>query len=337
MRLALRISIGLAGIAVLLLAIAIAAAMVMTTVPGRPYAGALPSLTSDESALAIRLQKHVEAIGSRPHNIEHFEELEKTALHIEATLAAAGHQVNRHSFQADGKTVRNIEVVLPSAAGDGPDVPTIVVGAHYDSCEDAPGANDNASGVAAVLELASLLKDLAGSAGKRIRLVLFVNEEPPYFHTPDMGSVRYADALAARGENVVAMYALDDVGFFSAEPGSQHYPPPFGMVFGNTGDFVAFVAMSGSRDLLDRTVASFRSHTDFPSVGGVAPGFIPGVDWSDHWSFARRGFPAVMITDTAIFRYPHYHQPTDTPDKVEVEKLARLVKGIERLIRDIAK
>jgi len=311
-------------------------ALIMTSVPGKSHTGPLPPLTSGEKALAAALKQHVEAIGSRPHNIEHPEELEKAARYIETSLEALGYTVNRQPFTVDETTVRNIEVVISPASADSK-VPTIVVGAHYDSCGDAPGANDNASGVAAVLELARLLKELDGKTPKRIRLVLFVNEEPPYFQTPDMGSVRYAAELKAKGENIVAMYAFDDIGYYSSDPGSQHYPPPFDRIFGNKGDFIAFIAMIGSRELLNRTVASFRSHTAFPSVGGFAPGFVTGIDWSDHWSFAEQGFQALMITDTAIFRYPHYHRPTDTPDKVDAEKLARVVKGIERVVRDIAK
>jgi len=311
-------------------------ALVMTSVPGKSHTGPLPSLTSEEKALAPVLNRHVEAIGSRPHNIEHPDELEKAARYIETSLEALGYTVNRQPFTVDETTVRNIEVVISPASAGGK-IPTIVVGAHYDSCGNAPGANDNASGVAAVLELARLLRELDGKTPKRIRLVLFVNEEPPYFQTPDMGSVRYATELKAQGENVVAMYAFDDIGYYSSNPGSQHYPSPFDVIFGDKGDFVAFAAMTGSRELLNRTVASFRSHTAFPSVGGFAPGFVTGIDWSDHWSFAEQGFQSLMITDTAIFRYPHYHRPTDTPDKVDTEKLARVVKGIERVVRDIAK
>jgi Zn-dependent M28 family amino/carboxypeptidase len=153
--------------------------------------------------------------------------------------------------------------------------------------------------------------------------------------TEAMGSLRYARALAERHEKVVAMYSLETIGFYSSEPGSQHYPAPFGLLYPDRGDFIAFVGMLRSRPLLQETIRSFRTHTAFPSIGGVAPGFVPGIAWSDHWAFAEHGFPALMITDTAPFRYPHYHLPSDTPDKVDSEKLARVVKGIERVIRDL--
>lgn len=307
----------------------------MTAVPGTPYRGALPPATAEEAALAALLERHIAAIAAREHNLAHHDELEKVARYIEATLASIGYAVGRQEFVAEGKPVRNIDATIEPPGTSDPEV--IVVGAHYDSVTGSPGANDNASGTAAVLELARLLRDLGGTSGKRIRFVLFVNEEPPYFRTEAMGSLNYARALAQRRERVVAMYSLETIGFYSSEPGSQAYPAPFGLVFPDRGDFVAFVGLLGSRPLLQATVRSFRSHTAFPTIGGVAPGFIPGIAWSDHWAFAAHGFPAVMITDTAPFRYPHYHRASDTPDKVDAEKLARVVKGIERVVRDLAR
>jgi Peptidase family M28 len=306
----------------------------MTAVPGQPHSGALKPLTADETALAAALKRHIATIAAREHNVAHYDELEKVARYIEATLESFGYTVGRQEFTAERKLVRNIDVTIEPPAAQ-PDPEVVVVGAHYDSARGSPGANDNATGAAAVLELARLLRDLAGTSGKRIRLVLFVNEEPPYFQTEAMGSLRYARALAERNERVVAMYSLETIGFYSSEPGSQRYPAPFGMVFPDRGDFVAFVGMLGSRPLLQETIRSFRSHTSFPTIGGVAPRAVPGIGWSDHWAFAEHGFQAVMITDTALFRYPHYHQPTDTPDKIDTEKLARVVKGIERVIRDL--
>jgi Peptidase family M28 len=307
----------------------------MTAVPGTSYHGAPPPLTPEEAALAVALGQHVATIAAREHNVVHYDELEKVARYIEATLASAGYVVGRQEFVTDGQPVRNIDATIEPAGASDPEV--IVVGAHYDSVRGSPGANDNGSGTAAVLELARLLRDLGGKTSKRIRLVLFVNEEPPYFRTEAMGSLNYARALAQRRERVVAMYSLETIGFYSSAPESQAYPAPFGLIFPDRGDFVAFVGLLRSRPLLRETIRSFRSHTSFPSIGGVAPGFVPGIAWSDHWAFAEQGFQAVMITDTAPFRYPHYHRPSDTPDKVDTENLARLVKGIERVIRDLAR
>jgi Zn-dependent M28 family amino/carboxypeptidase len=303
----------------------------MIALPLQPHRGPLPALTADEGALATRLRAHVTAVAAREHNLEAFDELEKVAVYLETSLRTAGYTPGRQEFTVRGRRVRNIDVIIEAADASDPDV--IVVGAHYDSVPDAPGANDNGSGVAGVLELARMLADLKERARKRIRLVLFVNEEAPYFKSPEMGSFQYARALKARGERVLGMYCLETLGFYSDAPGSQQYPAPFNLIFPDRGDFVAFVGLFGSRTLTHETIMSFRSHTAFPSIGGIAPGFIPGIDWSDHWSFAQHGFPAVMITDTALFRYPHYHLPSDTPDKIDYERLARVVKGIERVVR----
>jgi Peptidase family M28 len=308
----------------------------MTSVPGKPHRGALPPITSEEAELAQSLKGHIATIAEREHNVAHYEELEKAARYIEATLASLGYAVGRQEFFADGKPVRNIDVMI-EPAGRSADPEVIVVGAHYDSVFGSPGANDNGSGVAAVIELARLLRDLDGVGAKRIRLAFFVNEEPPYFMTEAMGSLHYGRALARRRERVVAMYSLETIGFYSSEPGSQVYPAPFGLMFPDRGNFIAFVGMMGSRALLRETMRSFRSHTSFPTIGGVAPRFVPGIAWSDHWAFAEQGFQAVMITDTALFRYPHYHRPSDTPDKVDTEKVARVVKGMERVIRDFSR
>ena len=326
---------------VILVVLAVAAAgygtlHYMTSVPGKPHRGPLPPITSEEAELGQSLKRHIAAIAEREHNVTHYDELEKVARYIEATLASIGYTVGRQEFFADGKPVRNIDVTI-EPAGRSADPEVIVIGAHYDSVFGSPGANDNGSGVAAVIELARLLRDLDGVGAKRIRLALFVNEEPPYFMTEAMGSLHYGRALAQRNERVVAMYSLETIGFYSSEPGSQVYPAPFGLMFPDRGDFIAFVGMMGSRALVRETMRSFRSHTSFPTIGGVAPGFVPGIAWSDHWAFAQQGFQAVMITDTAPFRYPHYHRSSDTPDKVDTEKVARVVKGMERVIRDFSR
>ena len=330
-----RMSLFLIVLVLALAAAGYAALHYMTAVPGKPHRGPLPPLTPEEAVLAQSLAHHIATIAAREHNVAHYEELEKVARYIEATLASFGYGVGRQEFLTDGKLVRNIEVAV-EPAGKRADPQVIVVGAHYDSVFGSPGANDNASGAAAVIELARLLRDLDAVGRKRIRFALFVNEEPPYFRTEAMGSLNYARALAQRNERVAAMYSLETIGFYSSEPGSQVYPVPFGLIFPDRGDFVAFVGMLGSRALVWETVRSFRSHTAFPTIGGVAPGFIPGIGWSDHWAFAEQGFQAVMITDTAPFRYPHYHRASDTADKVDAEKVARVVKGIERVIRDLA-
>ena len=210
----------------------------------------------------------------------------------------------------------------------------VIVGAHYDSVVGSPGANDNGSGVAATLELARLLK---GTTFKRtLRLVWFVNEEPPFFPGADMGSRRYAARSRERGERIAAMFSLETIGFYSDAAGSQHYPPPLGMFYPNRGNFLAFVSNVGSRGLLRIAVGAFRRHAAFPSEGVAAPAAVPGVGWSDHASFWAEGYPALMVTDTAPYRYPHYHLGSDTPDKVDYARLARVVTGLRGMIAEVA-
>ena len=318
-----------------LLTLPVAGVLWMTSVPGQSHAGPLPPITPDQAQLSERLQEHVRAIASSPHNVGYPQELEQAALYIETALTAMGYEVHQQAFQAGGQEVRNIEVVIePAASATG--AKTLVVGAHYDSYFHAPGANDNGTGAAGVIELAKLLRDLQRRATMRIRLVLFVNEEPPFFKTEFMGSLVYAKQLKASGEPVLGMIALETLGFYSDEEHSQHYPPPLGLLYPTKGNFVAFVGLTSSRAFLRRLVGTFRELVPFPSVGGTAPGIIPGIDWSDHWSFDQVGIPALMITDTAPFRYPHYHTSADSPDKVDYDRLARVVSGLGQVIRQWA-
>jgi Zn-dependent M28 family amino/carboxypeptidase len=303
----------------------------MIAVPGASYRGAFKPLTPDENRAAGNLRKHVAAIASREHNVFKPAELEAAAQYIEKTLAGAGHAVATQRFVSGPSEVRNVEVEIRGGTRASE---IVVVGAHYDSVSGAPGANDNGSGVAALLELARLVKD--AKPARTLRCVLFVNEEPPFDRTDVMGSRVYARRSRARGENIVAMLSLETIGYYSDAPGSQRYPFPFGLFFPSTGNFVAFVSNLSSRALMHETLASFRRHAEFPSEGVAAPAFVPGIDWSDHWSFWREGWPALMVTDTAPYRYPHYHSGEDTPDKVDYERLARVVTGLHGMLRELA-
>jgi Zn-dependent M28 family amino/carboxypeptidase len=252
-----------------------------------------------------------------------------------------GYAVASQSYVSHGKLVRNLEVELPgggepfgSAQGEPPEI--VLVGAHYDTVAGSPGANDNASGVAALLEIARLL---AGSKARRaVRFVAFVNEEPPLFSRPDMGSRVYARRSAARGERIVAMLSLETIGYYSSAPGSQRYPNPlYGLFYPDRGDFLAFVGNLASRSLVRTAVESFRRHTDFPSEGVAAPGWWGGVHWSDHSSFWLEGYPAIMVTDTALYRYPYYHAAGDTPDRLDYNSLARVTAGLARVVAELAR
>jgi len=304
------------------------------SLPGRPHVGPLPEATSEELRIAESLRRHVTAIASVPHNVHYHAALEAAADYLERELRRQGHAVERQEFQAEGKPYRNLEIIIEPKGGPNTVRKTVVLGAHYDSFGDSPGANDNGSGAAMLLELSRLMKD-ASLDSTRLRLAFFVNEELPFWGTPYMGSRRYARLLFDRKEPVRAMLSLETLGYYSDVAGSQSYPTPINLFMPHTANFITFTGTLEARALVHEVVASFRRHTAFPTIGGVAPGFIKGIDWSDHKSFSEVGFPAIMVTDTALYRYPHYHRPTDTPDKLDYERLARLTKGIERVARDL--
>jgi hypothetical protein len=306
----------------------------MMRMPGQSYKGALPPLSSEESALAERLRGHVGKLAGEigERNTVHYNALRAAADYIGSRFRAVGLTVRDEKYRADDKEVANIVAEIKGM--EHPDE-IVVIGAHYDSPPGSPGANDNASGVAALLELARFFKDSKPS--RTICFVAFVNEEPPYFQTEEMGSLVYARQAKKRGDKVVAMLALETIGCYSDKPKSQHYPAPFSLFFPDTGNFIGFVSDLGSRTLLRKVVGTFRETTQFPSEGVAAPGWIQGIGWSDHWSFWQAGYPALMVTDTAPFRYPHYHEPTDTPEKQDYERMARVVAGVGRVVEKLAK
>jgi hypothetical protein len=321
------------GIGFAVLAIASAWAYLdMIRMPGESYAGPLEPPDSQEAALARELRADVERltadIGER--NVRRSDGLHAAADWIVEAFAAAGLAPRRQTFTVQGAACDNIEAEIEGRVRPR-DI--VVVGAHYDSVASTTGADDNASGVSALLALA---RAFAGSQPPAtLRLVAFANEEPPYFQTSEMGSVVYAKGCKERGEAIVAMVSLETIGYYSDEDGSQTYPPPLGLLYPSRGNFIAFVGDRSSRDLLRRALGVFRATTHFPSEGAALFPFVPGVGWSDQWSFWQMGFPAIMITDTAPFRYPHYHAAADRPDKLDYARTARVVGGVRRVVDDL--
>ncbi|NIR29778.1 MAG: M20/M25/M40 family metallo-hydrolase [Gammaproteobacteria bacterium] len=310
--------------------------MIFINMPGRSYTGPLPPLSPHEARLRDNLRAHVATlagdIGER--NLWRYTALEAAAGYIHETLASAGYAVLEQPYTVDGKTVRNLEVVPArvSRTGQTPEE-IVVIGGHYDTVPGSPGANDNATGVAAVLELARLLS--GQRLARTLRLVAFVNEERPFAHTEHMGSLVYARRAASRGERIAAMLSLETIGYYSDQARTQRYPAPLSLFYPDTGNFIGFVGNVGSRKLVRRAIASFRRHTRFPSEGTAAPAWLPGIGWSDHWSFWQQGYPAIMVTDTAPFRYAQYHTPADRPERIDYDRLARVVAGVARVVGDL--
>lgn len=305
----------------------------MVNMPGESLRGPLPELTTDEASLIAVLRRDVDhlcgEIGDR--NVVAYEGLCEAADFIEAELKQAGYEVERQGYDVKGKICYNMTAEI---RGHEKANEIIVIGGHYDSVSGCPGANDNGTGALAVVALA---REFAGKRFARtLRFVTFVNEEPPYFQTAAMGSRIYARRCRKRRENIVAMLSLETIGYYSDEPGSQKYPFPFSLFYPETGNFIAFVANTRSRRLVRQVIATFRREARFPSEGVATFGWLPGIGWSDQWSFWQEGYPGIMVTDTAPFRYPHYHRVTDTPDKIDYERFARVVSGIGRTMAEMA-
>jgi Zn-dependent M28 family amino/carboxypeptidase len=268
-------------------------------------------------------------IGER--NLWRYDSLRRAADYIESSFRASGYESQRQTYEVARLPVSNLEATL---SGSSKRAESIVVGAHYDSVAECPGANDNATGVAAVLELA---RRFAGRAPARaIRFVAFVNEEPPFFKTAQMGSVVYANAARQRGDQIAGMLSLETMGYYSDVKGSQRYPAPVALMYPDVGNFIGFVSNVGSVRLLLSARRAFKERTSFPLQSASVPASIPGVGWSDHWSFWERGYPGMMVTDTAPYRYPYYHTAEDTPDKISFDKLAAVVDGLEHVIEVLA-
>ena len=319
------------------IAIAVAAILVLLwwfgmRMPGKNVSKAGP-LSPDETALREELRANVQKLAGEigERNMSHYVQLNAAADFIEDSFSQAGLQTRRDSYDMRGQTCHNIEAEIRGAQ---PEI--ILVGGHYDSVFGSPGANDNGTGAAATLALA---RRFATAKPKHtLRFVAFVNEEPPYFLSGEMGSHVYARRCKEHGDKISAMISLETIGYFSDAPHSQTYPSPgLGLFYPKVGNFIGFVSNVQSRALLRRAIALFRKNAKIPSEAASLPAFIPGVSWSDQWSFWQHGYPAIMVTDTAPFRYPYYHSSSDTPDKLDYDRFTLVVSGMEKVIQELAK
>jgi Peptidase family M28 len=321
-------------LAILLVAIAgmlIFGWSLMVWMPGQSYRQALPPLTAKEIELKDRLKIDVETlavqIGRR--NAGNYQNLVAAKDFFNRELVRAGYQVREQQYTVESKTFSNLEVeILGSSRAD----EILVIGGHYDSALTSPGANDNATGAAAVLALA---REFVGTKPLRtLRFVAFTNQEPPFLQTENMGSLVYAQAAKQRGETIVGMFNLETLGYFTDRANTQNYPPPLNLLYPDRGNFISFISNIDSRELLRNTIRSFRAQAQFPAEGVALPSAIGWVGSFDSWSFWQQGYQAVTITDTASIRDPHYDTDEDTVDKIDFERLSRVTYGISKLIRD---
>jgi len=304
------------------------------------FAG-LPSIVAAQQAdpheaLAAALRADVtvlaQDIGVR--HVRQGDSLARAERWITEQLGTAGYAVVREAYDARGDEVANLVAAVPGDPAGGRAGEIVVLGAHYDTVLTTPGADDNASGVAALLALARGFA--AEKPARTVRFVAFAQEEPAYFQTQWMGSRVYARGCKERGENIVAMISLETLGFYTDAEGSQKYPPIVGWFYPSRGNFIAFVGNRGSKRLVRSAITSFRRHSDFPAEAASLPAQLPGIGWSDHWSFWQEDFEAIMVTDTAPFRNPHYHRDSDTVDTLDYRSLARVVDGLRGVVRDLA-
>ena len=302
--------------------------------PGEQYQGPFHSLNAGQRELYGALERDLtvlaDEIGER--NVSHqYDALVQSAEFIERSLRDAGHETRRQELLVQGKPVWNIEV---ECVGRRFAQEVVVVGAHYDTVPGSPGANDNGSAVVANLALARMFAHLP--IERTIRFVFFVNEESPYYMTDAMGALQYARQCESDGDNIIGMISLETIGCYSDEPLTQRYPVALlRHVYPTTGNFVAFVSNLRSRRFLHRTIRGFR-HTEFPSQGIAAPRWLKDIFRSDHAAFWACGYPGMMVTDTANFRYRYYHTPDDTVDKINFDGLARVVGGMRGSLLELA-
>jgi len=282
-------------------------------------------LTAHDLDLAGALERHVKVlagdIGER--NVFRPDALHAAADYIAQEWAKRGFAVVRQDYQVRGVPCANIEVALADRIQADE---IIVLGAHYDTVRNSPGADDNASGVAALIEIAALLQAL--SPRHTVRCVAFVNEEAPFFFREEMGSLRYARAARLRGDRIHVMLSLEMLGYYLDEPGTQSYPPLLRYFYPGRGNFIAFVSNLRSWRRLRWLVNAFQASSSFPIEAAALPWWVPGVALSDHSSFWRQGYPAIMVTDTAYLRNPNYHTARDVPTTLDYGRMAAVTHGL---------
>lgn len=271
-----------------------------------------------------------EEIGSR--GCLESEALKKTADYIKSELTSYGYAVSTQPYIYKGRTYENIFVEKQGRKM--PDK-VIVAGAHYDTVTGTPGADDNASGIAGILELARLLADKPLDIS--VQFVAFVLEEPPLFRSKSMGSYVYAKSLKEAGKNVEGMICLEMIGYFTDEPRSQVFPLPFfRWIYPATGNFITLVSNLSSKGFLKRMKGGFERGTNLPVETLSTVSLIPGVDFSDHRSFWKFGYNALMVTDTAFYRNPNYHEKGDVPAMLDYKRMGDVVEGLKSAIEELA-
>ncbi len=287
------------------------------------------SLRPDETRW---IREHVQFLTSLPSGRSHesVESLNKAALYIEGKLKETTKDLTIQEFTVNGRKYRNIIAKYPGRHG----AKKIIVGAHYDTAGPYPGADDNASGVAVLLELAFLLHDAGKFRTHNVDLAFYSLEEPPYFRTDSMGSAFHAKSLADAKTTVDLMIAVDGVGVYTEQPGSQKYPwSVMRWKYPDRGNFLAVVGKTGQGDLVERVQKILSEESPLPMQSISAPSWLSGSDYSDHLNFWKRGYPAVLLTDTAFYRNQNYHTAADTAEKLDYNAMTEVVRALFHLLQ----
>ncbi len=292
----------------------------MTTQPSLSTAQANSTMRVDPARLESHVYKLSQELG--PRSAYHPDDLDRVAAYIRDEFDRAGGTVSEQPFQFSGITYRNVIALFGPATKE-----RIVVGAHYDTAGELPGADDNASGVAGLIELAYLLG--IAPAPMQVELVAYTLEEPPFFRSPYMGSAIHAASLKEQGARLRAMLSLEMIGSFTDAPHSQSFPLPiFRLFYPSQGNFIAIVGKLGQGAIVRRVKKAMQAASPLPVYSINAPSFIPGVDFSDHVNYWAAGYQALMITDTAFYRNPHYHTAQDRPETLDYQRMALVVQGV---------
>lgn len=301
-----------------------------------------PSLRSNEASSVTvdpaRLEATVRLLAEThaPRSYGHRANLSRIADHLASEFETAGGRVERQRFRHSG--LYEFQNVSAHFGPLDPSLPRVVAGAHYDAFENSPGADDNASGVAGVVELARLLGNVSpGEFAHPIELVCWPLEEPPFFRTQSMGSAQHAARLQESGTELKLMISLEMIGYFSDESGSQDYPMPLlHLFYPDRGNFIAVAGNLQDRKEIALAKASMRGSTPLPVHSISAPPNLPGIDFSDHLNYWAHGYPAIMITDTAFYRNQRYHTQEDTPDTLDYERMSQVVVATFELLQELA-
>lgn len=285
----------------------------------------------EAAMLEENLKTHVNALAGEigERNYQHYGQLAKASRYVQAQFKSLNYKVELQTYSIDNLNFENIIAVKKGNSDS-----TLIVGAHYDTAYGTPGADDNASGVAGLLELARLVSQEKFKT--TIKFIAFVNEELPFFKTDLMGSAVYVRQARARKENIQGMICLEMLGYFTDRYHSQSYPPMLKYFYPDRGNFIGLVGNFKSRKLLRQTEEGFKQLGKIEAYTSMAPRFLPGIDFSDHVSFWDAGYPAIMITDTAFYRNPNYHERTDTPATINYKKMEEIVLGLQLALQKLA-